>query len=205
LEISSDGGATYAVPVTSITGAIGDGITVGTGKLITWNAGVDWDEKLSSQMRFRLIADNQVIEGLSLIPAGSFTMGRTSGDTDSEAPPVTVTISGFFMGKYEVTKALWDEVRTWGLANGYSDLTAGAGKAADHPVQTVTWWDVIKWCNARSEKEGLTPCYTVSGSVMKTGTTEPTVNWTANGYRLPTEAVGLKHTNQALLIIIPLM
>jgi formylglycine-generating enzyme required for sulfatase activity len=55
-------------------------------------------------------------------------------------------------------------------------------------VQTVNWWDVIKWCNARSQKEGLTPCYNVSGSVMKTGTTAPTVSWTANGYRLPTEA-----------------
>lgn len=45
-----------------------------------------------------------------------------------------------------------------------------------------------KWCNARSENEGLTPCYTVSGSVMKTGATAPTVNGSANGYRLPTEA-----------------
>jgi formylglycine-generating enzyme len=125
---------------------------------------------------------------LALIPAGAFTMGRTSGDTDTNAPPVTVTVSAFYLGKNEVTKALWDEVRTWGTANGYTDLAAGAGKAANHPVQTVSWWDVIKWCNARSEKEGLTPCYTVSGAVMKTGATAPTVNWSANGYRLPTEA-----------------
>jgi formylglycine-generating enzyme required for sulfatase activity len=188
LEISSNGGATYTVPVTSATGAIGEGISVGTGKSIVWNAGVDWDAKLSSQMRFRLIADNQIIDGLSLIPAGSFTMGRTSGDTDTNAPPVTVNVSRFYMGRYEVTKALWDEVRTWAVANGYTDLATGAGKAADHPVHTVSWWDVVKWCNACSQKEGLTPCYTVSGSVMKTGTTAPTVNWTADGYRLPTEA-----------------
>jgi hypothetical protein len=64
----------------------------------------------------------------------------------------------------------------------------GAGKASNHPVQTVSWWDVVKWCNARSEKEGLTPVYTVSGIVMRTGTTEPVPNWSANGYRLPTEA-----------------
>jgi formylglycine-generating enzyme required for sulfatase activity len=125
---------------------------------------------------------------LALIPAGAFQMGRTSGDTDTNAPSVSVTVSAFYMGKNEVTKALWDEVRTWAAANGYTDLATGAGKAANHPVQTVSWWDVIKWCNARSEKEGLTPCYTVSGSVMKTGTTAPTVNWSANGYRLPTEA-----------------
>jgi formylglycine-generating enzyme required for sulfatase activity len=188
LEISSDGGATYTVPVTSATGAIGKGVAVGNGKSIVWNAGVDWDAKSGSQMRFRLIADNQIINGLSLIPAGAFTMGRTSGDTDTNAPPVTVNVSQFYMGKYEVTKALWDDVRTWAVANGYTDMAAGAGKAADHPVQMVSWWDVVKWCNARSQKEGLTPCYTVSGSVMKTGTTAPTVNWTANGYRLPTEA-----------------
>jgi formylglycine-generating enzyme len=125
---------------------------------------------------------------LALIPAGAFTMGRTSGDTDTNAPPVTVTVSAFYLGKNEVTKALWDEVRTWGTANGYTDLAAGAGKAANHPAQTISWWDVIKWCNARSQKEGLTPVYTVSGAVMKTGTTAPTVNWSANGYRLPTEA-----------------
>ena len=188
LEISSDGGATYNVPVTSATGAIGEGVAIGTGKSITWNAGVDWDAKSSSQMRFRLIADNQIIDGLSLIPAGAFTMGRTSGDTDTNAPPVTVNVSRFYMGKHEVTKALWDEVRTWAAANGYTDMAAGAGKAADHPVQMVSWWDVVKWCNARSQKEGLTPCYTLSGSVMKTGTTAPTVDWGASGYRLPTEA-----------------
>ena len=52
--------------------------------------------------------------GFALIPAGSFTMGRTSGDTDSNAPPVTVNVSAFYMAKYETTKELWDEVRTWG-------------------------------------------------------------------------------------------
>jgi formylglycine-generating enzyme required for sulfatase activity len=131
---------------------------------------------------------------LALIPAGAFYIGVTSGDTDSDAlpsngrPNTVVNVSNFYIGKYEVSKALWDEVRTWAVANGYTDMAAGAGKAADHPVQTVSWWDVVKWCNARSQKEGLTPCYRVSRSVMKTGTTAPTVNWTANGYRLPTEA-----------------
>jgi formylglycine-generating enzyme len=122
------------------------------------------------------------------IPGGSFTMGRTSGDSDSDAPPVSVTLSAFYMGKDEVTKALWDEVRTWATANGYTDLATGSGNAANHPVLMVRWYDVIKWCNARSQMEGLTPVYTVSGAVMKTGTTAPVANWSANGYRLPTEA-----------------
>jgi formylglycine-generating enzyme len=126
--------------------------------------------------------------GFSLIPGGSFTMGRTSGDTDTNAPPMTLHVSSFYIGKFEVTKSLWDEVRAWGVANGYVDLAVGGGKDTNHPVQSVTWWDVVKWCNARSEKEGLNPCYWVNGTAMKTGSMEPTVNWMANGYRLPTEA-----------------
>jgi formylglycine-generating enzyme required for sulfatase activity len=92
------------------------------------------------------------------------------------------------MAQNPVTKAEWDTVRTWAASNGYSDLAAGAGTASNHPVQTVSWWNAVKYCNARSQQEGLTPVYTVGGAVMKTGTTAPVVNWSANGYRLPTEA-----------------
>jgi len=126
--------------------------------------------------------------GFSLIPAGPFKMGVTSGDTDWDAPSIDVTVSAFLMQTNEVTKAQWDAVRTWGLTNGYTDLAVGVGKAANHPVTSVAWWDVIKWCNARSAREGLKPVYTVGGVVMKTGTAAPDADWTANGYRLPTEA-----------------
>ena len=140
---------------------------------------------------YRLALDTPagVPEGFSFIPAGAFTMGRTSGDTDlGDAPPVTVTVSAYFMAKHETTKALWDEVRVWGAANGYTDLPAGGGKATNHPVHSINWFAVVKWCNARSQREGLTPVYSVSGAVMKTGQAAPTASWTANGYRLPTEA-----------------
>ena len=126
--------------------------------------------------------------GFALIPAGAFQMGQTG-----IAEPVhTVQVSAFYLGKYEVTKELWDTVRAWGMANGYTVLSAGNGsyasKGANHPVHSITWYDMVKWCNARSEKEGLSPCYTVSGATYKTGDTEPVCNWNANGYRLPTEA-----------------
>jgi sulfatase modifying factor 1 len=184
LEASSDGGTTWTVPVTSATGAVGASVTPGTSKAIVWNAGVDWPLRYSTQMRFRVVAD----DGFALIPGGSFTMGRTSGDADADAPPIMVTVSPFYIQQTETTKAQWDEVRTWGLANGYTDIGTGAGTASNHPVQTVSWLDAVKWCNARSEKEGLTPVFTVSGAVMRTGTTPPVANWSANGYRLPTEA-----------------
>jgi sulfatase modifying factor 1 len=184
LQISSDEGATWTVPAVTVSGDVGISVAPGTGKAIVWNAGTDWAGNFSTQMRFRVFAD----DGFAYIPSGSFTMGRTSGDTDSDAPPITVTVSAFYLAEAETTKAQWDEVRTWGLANGYTDLATGVGKAANHPVQSVTWWDAVKWCNGRSEKDGLTPVYTVGGNVMRTGTTAPDVNWSANGYRLPTEA-----------------
>ena len=130
---------------------------------------------------------------MALIPAGSFEMGNAlsaSGDGDSDELPVhTVSVSAFYMDKYEVSKALWDEVATWAAANGYDINAASAsGKATNHPVHSVTWSSVVKWSNARSQKEGLTPCYTVGGVVMRTGTSDPDCNFLASGYRLPTEA-----------------
>ena len=186
LEISSDGGTTFSIPATAVSGAIGAGVAPSTGKTITWDAGADWPGQYSTQMRFKVTATD-VPSGFSWIPAGAFTMGD-SLDGMSDAPVRTVTLSAFYMGVMEVTKAEWDLVRTWAVSHGYTDLRAGVGNAANHPVHTVSWWDTIKWCNARSEKEGYTPCYTLSGTVMRTGTTVPTVNWAATGYRLPTEA-----------------
>ena len=169
--------------------------------LQTWQAVPVTPAMLDAQGRIQVHSDTdrgfyrlQVPTGFSLIPAGSFTMGRTSGDTDVHAPPVDVTVSAFYMGKTEVTKALWDEVRIWAEANGYTFVQGGEGKASNHPVQMVRWWDIIKWCNARSEKEGLTPVYYTNDAqtaVYKTGEVDVTntqVKWAANGYRLPTEA-----------------
>jgi formylglycine-generating enzyme required for sulfatase activity len=127
--------------------------------------------------------------GFALIPAGAFLMGDSLGEGyDDEFPVRQVNVSAFYMGKTEVTKGEWDEVRAWAMGHGYTDLPEGTGKAANHPVRAVSWWDVVKWCNARSEREGLASCYTVGGSPMRTGTTAPTANWAAKGYRLPTEA-----------------
>jgi sulfatase modifying factor 1 len=131
--------------------------------------------------------------GMVLIPAGDFVMGDAfdpEGETD-ELPVHTSTISAFYMDATEVTKAKWSEVRTWALANGYTFDNTGQSKAVDHPVHTVNWYDCVKWANARSEMDGLMPCYladTTTGTVYRTGALAPTCDWYANGYRLPTEA-----------------
>jgi formylglycine-generating enzyme len=89
-----------------------------------------------------------------------------------------------------VTKELWDTVKTWATTNGYRFDNAGSGKAPNHPVQSVSWYDVVKWCNARSQKEGQAPAYYKDAALMQvynTGQVAPHVNW-SSGYRLPTEA-----------------
>ena len=79
-------------------------------------------------------------------------------------------------------------MRDWAEVNGYTDLAnVGAGSGDDHPVRSVSWYDVVKWCNAKSQMEGLTPVYQVSGAVYKTGQSIPTVNSAATGYRVPQE------------------
>jgi sulfatase modifying factor 1 len=175
---------------------VGPDITPGTNLRITWDVGTDWGGHYSATMRYKVIADdNPVPAGFALIPAGPFLMGDQSsplvGDS-RELPVRTVQVSAFYMAKYEVTKELWDEVRAWGLNNGYTDLPAGNGsdasKGANHPVHSITRCAMVKWCNARSQKEGLTPCYTVSGAIYKAGYSAPVCNWSANGNRLPTEA-----------------
>jgi sulfatase modifying factor 1 len=133
------------------------------------------------------------LPGFELIPGGEFTMGDAL-DGDKAALPHKVNISAFYMQKKEVSKAEWDEVRAWGVKNGYTDLPEGKGKAAEHPVQTVSWYDVVKWCNAKSVKEGLIPCYYTDAAqtaVYQTGKSDlanTMVKWSTNGYRLPTEA-----------------
>lgn len=182
LEVSTDGGSSWTLPAGNIQGDLGERVTPGSGKRMLWvPAG---GQTLDSRLRLRILAD----EGFAFIPAARYSIGRVQGDSDSDAPPVSVKLSDFHLQKMETTQAQWDEVRAWAIKNGYIDLAAGAGKAADHPVYGVSWYDVVKWCNARSEMDGLTPCYLSGGVVFRSGVAEPSVDWQANGYRLPTEA-----------------
>ena len=134
---------------------------------------------------------------MALIPAGEFQMGDALGGDGrdiSDAPVHTVYVSAFYMDKYPVTKALWDDVYQWATNHGYSFYSdSGYGKAPTHPVHTVSWYDCVKWCNARSEKEGRVPAYYTDAGQTAVYRSELVdvsnsgVKWTV-GYRLPTEA-----------------
>jgi formylglycine-generating enzyme required for sulfatase activity len=145
---------------------------------------------------FRVVELASSPQGMVLVPAGPFEMGNCMDPSEGfsdELPVHTVFVSAFCMDQYEVTKSLWDEVYAWAITHRYSFDNSGLGKAANHPVQTVNWYDVVKWCNARSEKEGRVPAYYTSAAqtaVYRTGQVNVQndwVNWNA-GYRLPTEA-----------------
>lgn len=124
------------------------------------------------------------------IPAGTFQMGDSFGErSDIDGPVHTVQVSAYQIAVNKTTKSQWDAVRAWGTSHGYTDLSVGGGKAPNHPVHTVTWYDMVKWCNACSERDGRKPCYSVAGAVYRTGQNDGvTCDWSANGYRLPTEA-----------------
>ena len=115
-----------------------------------------------------------------LIPAGTFQMGNTGEyrgeadrDVDYELPIHTVTISrAFYMSKYEVTQKQYEAVM---------GTNPSPNKGLNRPVDGVSWYDAVVFCNALSLQEGKTSCYTING-------TNVACNWDANGYRLPTEA-----------------
>jgi formylglycine-generating enzyme len=158
---------------------------------------IDYASPGMAQRFYRARAlDTNAPSGMAPIPAGSFTMGDSLYDTDdswNERPLHTVQVSAFYMDKTEVTKALWDEVYTWAVVHGYGFDNPGLSKGTNHPVHTVNWYNMVKWCNARSEKEGRIPAYYLSSAyfgVYRNGRWEMQnnmVNWNA-GYRLPTEA-----------------
>ena len=103
------------------------------------------------------------------IPAGSFRMGSGSGE-DDEQPVREVRISAFYMDVTEVTQKQYQALMGRNPAK---------FKAPDRPVERASWLTAAKYCNMRSRKEGLRPCY------------DPTrfaCDFAADGYRLPTEA-----------------
>ncbi|MCK4655223.1 MAG: SUMF1/EgtB/PvdO family nonheme iron enzyme, partial [Candidatus Cloacimonetes bacterium] len=104
------------------------------------------------------------------VQGGTFQMG--SNENDDEKPIHSVTVSDFYIGKYEVTQKEWKEI----MGNNPSNW-----KGDNLPVEKVSWYDAVEFCNKKSDKESLSRCYSGSRTNIK-------CNFNANGYRLSTEA-----------------
>jgi len=138
------------------------------------------------------------------INGGTFTMGSptTEANRNSDETQHTVTLTAFKMGKYEVTQEQWTKI----MGSNPSEFDGSSGKEpasgetqGKRPVENVTWYDTIVFCNKLSMAEGLSPAYSINGStdpsVWGNVPTSSNSTWDAvtivsgsNGYRLPTEA-----------------
>ncbi|MCM8812735.1 MAG: SUMF1/EgtB/PvdO family nonheme iron enzyme [Candidatus Omnitrophica bacterium] len=110
---------------------------------------------------------------MAYVGSGEFTMGSLTGDI-SERPQRGVFVDAFYIDVCELTNSgyeLYDPSHT--PNRGMYSAAAGA------PVVNITWWDAIRYCNWRSEQDGLDPCYNIETGAC---------NYRGNGYRLPTEA-----------------
>ena len=131
------------------------------------------------------LAKLAVANAVSLSGMVQVTAGRLPASSELGSQSVDT----FFIGKTAVTCSEWQTVRTWAVANGYDLDLDGLedGGGPNHPVIFVNWYQTLKWCNARSEKEGLTPVYKVGSVVYRSGDSVPTIDATTNGYRILSE------------------
>jgi len=104
-----------------------------------------------------------------LVPGGQFVMGDDAGEED-ERPGHVVRVQSFYMDKCEVTQAAYQKL----MGRNPSKF-----QGADRPVEQVSWLAAVKYCNMRSLREGLKPCYDAATFAC---------DFTADAYRLPTEA-----------------
>ena len=142
------------------------------------------------------------IDMVRLPPAGSeavFVIGENSQTYTAER-----TVSPFKINKFETTYALWYAVRLKAETRGYVFANPGQGGSEGRrggeptdadayvPVTAISWYDAIVWCNALSEIENKTPCYSYKGKILHDSTDTASCDlavcdWKADGFRLPTE------------------
>jgi len=125
---------------------------------------------------------------LKLIPDGTFRMGSPDGNGEGDTHPQhEVRIARpFYLGVTEVSQAQYEAVMgntpSFFSATGKGMDNVAGQSTGQHPVETVSWLDAVKFCNKLSELEGRKPFYEIDGETVRVP------DWKAPGYRLPTEA-----------------
>ena len=181
---SPDNGLNFPIRCTDVSGAVDSNITAGS-KTATWNAETDWNQQFTANGKIRVIATyGDQPSGFAGSGSGG-NAGGNSGQADASLKTVFMDVFWEWTGadwtdrtdifQYEkinsqirvdpteITNDKWNEVAQWALANNYSGLPLASDSNAS-PRTNVTFWEVIKWCNARSEKDGLEPAYFTDGS-----------------------------------------
>jgi len=126
-------------------------------------------------------SESTVLVEMVSVKGGSFSMGSESGESD-EYPVHGASVGSFKMSKTEVTQAAYKKIMK-------KNPSYFVGE--NLPVEKVSWYDAVVFCNKLSAYEGLTPCYTSGGTTDTSkwaAQAAVTCNFNANGYRLPTEA-----------------
>jgi len=167
----------------TVAGDVGLVSRLNSKKRMVWDLSRDWNGAVSTSVVFsvRVSQEEPPPAGMVVIPAGV----NEGFDPDFRAYSLTNEAT-LYADRCEVSGALWQRVYDWGLANGYEFKSRGASSGANHPVHSVSWYDCLKWCNARSEMLRRKPCYLVKGRVYKKGRSSATLDPSANGFRLPT-------------------
>jgi formylglycine-generating enzyme required for sulfatase activity len=154
-----------------------------------WTGGVDvdWMNPLNWSLGRVPDTTDNVVFPAQLAPGPDFVR-VIGGELPQESGLAGAVVKTFYIGRTEVTWGLWQTVRAWAVENGYDLENVGAGLGENYPVTNVNWHDALKWCNARSQKEGLVPVYTTGERLTyKSGVVVPQLDKSANGYRLPSE------------------
>lgn len=186
---SHNNGLTFPISAGAVTGHVNAGVVAGANKAVVWDAEVDWDKSLTQQGKIRVIAtygdepsgftgsggsesgnSGQADASLVTVPWDAFWRYR-NWDTENPWEDSSSHLPEWFSSKggnlalmkvdpTEVTNKKWNEVTEWALANGYTQLPLASGDAnPDIPMTGINLWQALKWCNARSEKDGLDPAY----------------------------------------------
>ncbi|MBN1593207.1 MAG: formylglycine-generating enzyme family protein [Candidatus Coatesbacteria bacterium] len=148
----------------------------------TWN----WASNLSlASLSYTSGGTSTEIE-MHSIPGGSFLMGspsEESGRDADEGPQRTVQVSAFSISETEITEKQWEDVMGW------KDCLSPKGDF--YPVENVTWFDCLSFCNELSRADGYAECYTITNvqlNGMHIASADVDCDFDANGYRLPTGA-----------------
>jgi formylglycine-generating enzyme required for sulfatase activity len=195
------------VSVVTGTAAFVDAL-VGNGKTVTFSGwsltGTDAGNYSLSAQPASVKANIELVSMINIvqIPAGTFVMGSPTSESNRSSNEtqhsVTLTKS-FYMSKYQVTQEQYQAVMGTNPSNFKSAVTGESGTPGKLPVEQVSWYDALVFCNKLSMMEGLSPTYSISGStdpaVWGTVPTDSNSTWNAvvivegsYGYRLPTEA-----------------